>query len=79
MDKRITFRHEDGSLPAPWDLNWEEVMEKLAYFEDAEEEGRLIVLPKPPQELNLRRAAELLLADELGCVTITPPEGGTKP
>lgn len=43
--KRLTIRNGDGSVSQPTDLNWAEALEKLADYEDAEEQGRLVVLP----------------------------------
>lgn len=64
------MRKEDGTVfkqENPW---LEAALEKLARYEDAEDEGRLIVLPKKPERLDLSRTAELILADEEGRVVI---------
>ena len=67
---RLTMRKDDGTVfkqENPW---LEAALEKLARYEDAEDEGRLIVLPKKPERLDLSRTAELILADEEGRVVI---------
>lgn len=43
--KRLTIRNSNGSVSQPTDLNWAEALEKLADYEDAEEQGRLVMLP----------------------------------
>lgn len=43
--KRLTIRNSDGSVSQPTDLKWAEALEKLAEYEDAEENGTLIKLP----------------------------------
>lgn len=84
---RLTIRNGDGL----WELakmdafGLAEALAKLARYENAEEDGRLIVLPRKPERLNLHRAAELILADEEGRVMIwdaptetpEPKENGT--
>ena len=75
MDNRLTLRNSDGTVSQPTNLRWDEALEKLACYEDAEEEGRLIVLPKPPREIDLKRAAELILADEAGLIEIRRADG----
>lgn len=48
--KRFTIRNSDGSVSQPTDLKWAEALEKLAEYEDAEENGTLIRFSK---EINL--------------------------
>lgn len=43
--ERLTIRNSDGSVSQPSNLKWAEALEKLAAYEDAEEQGRLVVLP----------------------------------
>ena len=45
--ERLTIRNSDGSVSQPTDLKWAEALEKLAAYEDAEEEGRLFEVPFP--------------------------------
>ena len=43
--KRFTIRNSDGSVSQPTELKWAEALERLADYEDAEEQGRLVMLP----------------------------------
>ena len=43
--KRLTIRNSDGSVSQPTDLKWAEALEKLADYEDAEENGTLFFMP----------------------------------
>ena len=49
--------------------------EKLRLLEKAEEEGRLLVLPRKPENLDLRRVIELIEADSIGHVQISAGPG----
>lgn len=42
---RLTIRNSDGTVSQPMNLNWSAALEKLAAYEDAEEQGRLVILP----------------------------------
>lgn len=42
---RLTIRNSDGSVSQPTNVTIESVFERLAEYEDAEEQGRLIKLP----------------------------------
>ena len=42
---RLTIRNSDGSVSQPMNLRWADALEKLAHYEDLEEQGRLVVLP----------------------------------
>ena len=42
---RLTIRNSDGSVSKPNRLRWADILEKLAAYEDAEEQARLIILP----------------------------------
>lgn len=43
--KRLTIRNSDGTVSQPMNLKWADALERLAYYEDMEEQGRLVVLP----------------------------------
>lgn len=43
--ERLTIRNSDGSVSQPTSTTIQAVFEKLAAYEDLEEQGRLIVLP----------------------------------
>ena len=43
--ERLTIRNSDGSVSQPMTLKWAEALERLAAYEDLEEQGRLVVLP----------------------------------
>ena len=43
---RLTIRNSDGSVSQPTDLRWADALSKLADYEDAEEQGRLVILPE---------------------------------
>lgn len=47
---RLTIRNSDGSVSQPMDLRWADALEKLAHYEDLEEQGRLVELPVPAGE-----------------------------
>lgn len=42
---RLTIRNSDGTVSQPTNLRWADALERLAYYEDMEEQGRLVVLP----------------------------------
>lgn len=42
---RLTIRNSDGTVSQPMNLDWSAALEKLAAYEDAEEQGRLVILP----------------------------------
>lgn len=44
---RLTIRNSDGTVSQPTALRWADALEKLAHYEDLEEQGRLVVLPVP--------------------------------
>ena len=75
---RLTLRMNDGTVLRPENPWLDAAVEKLARYEDAEDEGRLVVLPRKPERLDLRRAAELILADEEGRVVILDAPGERK-
>ena len=39
---RLTIRNSDGTVSQPMNLDWSAALEKLATYEDAEEQGRLV-------------------------------------
>lgn len=43
--ERLTIRNSDGTVSQPMKTALEEVFCRLAYYEDMEEQGRLVVLP----------------------------------
>ena len=43
--ERLTIRNSEGSVSQPMNTTVEQVFGRLAYYEDLEEQGRLIVLP----------------------------------
>lgn len=43
--ERLTIRNSDGSVSQPTSTTIQAVFEKLAAYEDLEEQGRLVVLP----------------------------------
>ena len=43
--KRLTIRNSDGTVSQPTNLRWADALDRLAYYEDMEEQGRLVVLP----------------------------------
>ncbi len=43
--ERLTIRNSDGSVSQPTNMKWAEALEKLTADEDAEEQGRLVILP----------------------------------
>lgn len=42
---RLTIRNSDGTVSQPMNLDWCAALEKLAAYEDAEEQGLLVCLP----------------------------------
>lgn len=42
---RLTIRNSDGTVSQPTNLDWAEALEKLAAYEDEEEQGLLVHLP----------------------------------
>jgi len=42
---RLTIRNSDGTVSQPMNLDWSAALEKLAAYEDAEEQGLLVRLP----------------------------------
>ena len=69
-------RQYDEVLVAEMDVRQvREVMNRLVNYEDAEEEGRLLVLPCKPENLDLRRVIELIEADSIGHVQISAGPG----
>ena len=42
---RLTIRNSDGTVSQPMNLDWAGALEKLAAYEDAEEQGLLVRLP----------------------------------
>ena len=68
--KRLTTRHYDGTgveVANNWDA-----LEKLARYEDAEEQGRLVVLPESTPDIDFMRIFNLIMADADGRVIILP-------
>jgi len=55
---RLTIRNSDGSVSQPTDLRWADAFMKLADYEDAEEAGRMIILPATWKELMDMRGGE---------------------
>ena len=55
---RLTIRNSDGSVSQPTDLRWADAFMKLAEYEDAEEAGRMIILPTTWKELVEMRGGE---------------------
>jgi len=50
---RLTIRNSDGSVSQLMDLRWADALEKLAHYEDLEEQGRLVVLPCKPSDVTV--------------------------
>lgn len=42
---RLTIRNSDGTVSQPMNLDWAAALEKLAAYEDAEDQGRMVILP----------------------------------
>ena len=71
--ERITARDERGRacLPEGYEARYgslqgilDAMQEKLAMYEDAEAEGRLLLFPVAPERVDIRRIAKLLRAEE---------------
>lgn len=65
---RLTKRYDDGRPWARRETTNLDVIEKLAEYEDLEEQGRLVVLPDTPPEFNFMRVFELIMADSKGLI-----------
>ena len=75
--KRMTIRNSDWTVSQPTNLNWENVLYRLAAYEDTGlypeeiyEVRFLIAAQRDPQKL--ARLRELVLADQDGRLHITP-------
>lgn len=50
--------------------------DRLAYYEDAEEQGRLVVLPEPTPDIDFMRIFNLIMADAEDRVIVLPCKVG---
>lgn len=73
MTKRLTERNEHGVIGTPHPMFLQEAIDKLAHYEDLEEQGRLLVLPEGfdaqalKEELIKRHCPSFIGLDDLGC------------
>lgn len=62
--ERLTNRDREIPLPKPENaVFWASAHEKLAQYEDAEEQGRLVALPEPTLDIDFMRIFNLIMAD----------------
>lgn len=66
--ERLTIRNSDGSVSQPTSTTISAVFEKLAAYEDEEEQGRMVVLPKPTPDVDFMRVFKLIMGDYEGLV-----------
>lgn len=69
--ERLTKRKFDGTGVSIEGATWE-AFEKLARYEDAEEEGRWVALPPKTQDVDFMRIFDLITADGEGRAIILP-------
>lgn len=74
--KRLTIRNSDGSVSQPTSTTIKAVFEKLADYEDLEEQGRITALPDKVNDFDFMRAFELIFADNEGRVALLPCKVG---
>ena len=74
---RLTKRKFDGTGVSIEGATWE-AFEKLARYEDAEEEGRWVALPPKTQDVDFMRIFELITADGDGRVIMLPCKVGSR-
>ena len=72
---RLTKRKFDGTGVSIEGATWE-AFEKLARYEDAEEEGRWVALPPKTQDVDFMRIFELITADREGRAIMLPCKVG---
>jgi len=72
---RLTKRKFDGTGVSIEGATWE-AFEKLARYEDAEEEGRWVALPPKTQDVDFMRIFDLITADGEGRAIILPCKVG---
>ena len=72
--KRLTF-YDDFGRPC-YRLNGcvyqNKIAERLAAYEDAEEQGRLVILPEPAPDIDFMRIFNLVMADAEDRVIVLP-------
>ena len=51
--ERLTIRNSDGTVSQPTNLRWADALDRLAYYEDMEEQGRLVVLEKKEHQADV--------------------------
>lgn len=74
--ERLTKRKFDGTGVSIEGAAWE-AFEKLAAYEDAEEEGRWVALPPKTKDVDFMRICELITADGEGRAIILPCKVGS--
>lgn len=69
--ERLTDRSKEIPLAAAWNsMFWADVYEKLARYEDAEEQGRLIVLPCKVGDMAYYRKGQYIYGDDVKRVVL---------
>lgn len=77
--KRLTDRSKEIPLPcADNALFWARVHDKLAAYEDAEEQGRMVILPEPTTDIDFMRIFNLVMADAEDRVIVLPCKVGDR-
>lgn len=72
MERLTEWRNGHGAIIN----NRENYIDKLAAYEDAEEQGRLVALPEKTPDIDFMRIFDLILADSEGRAVILPCKAG---
>lgn len=67
---RLTIRNSDGTVSQPMNLDWSAALEKLAAYEDAEENGLLVRLPCKIGDMVYYRRGRDIIGDTVDHIII---------